>query len=101
MRHQLLLLTLLAPAAFAAARTGYISDSWCGKNNANDQPASAQCAKDCVKNGADPVFVDAADGRVLKIANKDKALPFVGSKVRVDGAVDGETITLATISGAK
>jgi hypothetical protein len=101
MPRTLLLLTLLTPAVFAAPRTGYISDSWCGKNNANDKPVSAQCAKECVKNGADPVFVDAADGRVLKIANKDKALPFVGSKVRVDGAVDGEIITLSEISGSK
>jgi hypothetical protein len=85
-------------AASAAEWTGYISDSSCGKANANDSQASKECAQRCVKNGSDPVFV--VGDQVLSIADKSKVSGFVGDKVKVTGTLNGSTVTIATIKKA-
>jgi hypothetical protein len=89
---------LLATAAFGAEWTGYISDSSCGKANANDTAASRECAKNCVKNGARPVFV--VGGKVFQISDPKSVMNFLGEKVVIDGALKGETVSVAKIKKA-
>ena len=89
---------LLTTAAFGAEWTGYISDSTCGKSNANDTEASKNCAKTCVKNGAKPVFV--VGDKVFQIADPKAVMNFVGEKVVIDGSLKGETVSVAKIKKA-
>lgn len=81
----------------AASMTGYISDAHCGAKHSAEKP-NAACAKKCVEGGADAVFV--SQGKVYKIAadSKDKVASHVGEKVKVDGDVSGDTVTVESIS---
>lgn len=101
MKKVLFLLPFVGISLFAGEMTGYISDSWCGAKNANAEKSSAECAKTCVKNGADPVFVADKDQKVYKISNRAKVDALVGSKVTLTGDVKGETITVASAKVAK
>lgn len=80
--------------------TGYVSDSFCGAGNANDTPASKECALRCVKDGAAPVFVDSATQKVYQFATPAKANGFVGEKVVVTGEISGEKLDVKTIAKA-
>lgn len=78
--------------------TGYITDEWCGKANANAQGAG--CAKACAKKGSDlAVF---ADGKMYKLSNKEMALEHLGYEVVVTGTLDESgTVQVASIAKAK
>jgi hypothetical protein len=59
------------------------------------------CTKACInKKGADPVFV--SDGKVLKFdaASMAKAKKMAGEKVTINGTVNGDTLTVASIKKA-
>ena len=86
--------------AAAADLTGWISDSSCGASNANSTAASRECAKNCIKNGSDPVFVSEGENKVYKIAGKVDAKAHLDGKVRVKGDVKGDTITIQGIQKA-
>lgn len=87
---------LFAVSAMAESMTGYISDSHCGAAHTADKPNEA-CVKKCIKGGSDAVFVK--DGKVYKIADtsKDKVMPLIGQKVKVDGNIQGDTLTVESI----
>lgn len=89
-------LGLMAMSAFAGEWTGAISESGCGAKHANG--GAEGCVKGCVKKGAAPVFV--SDGKVIKISNADKVMDYLGKKVKVSGKLDGDTVTIDTISAA-
>jgi hypothetical protein len=91
---------LAAALASSANLTGWISDASCGASNANATEASRECARNCLKNGADAVFVSDADGKVYKIAGKVDAKKHVDYKVKVTGDVKGDTITVQQIAKA-
>ena len=86
--------------ASGASMTGWISDASCGAANANGTPASRECAKSCLKGGADAVFVSDADGKVYKIDGKVDAKKHIDYKVKVTGDVKGDTITVQQIAKA-
>lgn len=88
-------------SAFGAEMVGYISDAQCGARNANSSAESQECAKSCVKSGSAAVFVTEKDQKVYKVPDQSKVLSMVGQKVVVDGAVKGDTITVAAIKPAK
>ena len=81
----------------AGSMTGYISDSKCAAAHNADKPNEA-CVKRCVGRGETAVFV--SEGKVYKIADvsKSKVTDHLGHKVKVDGNVEGDTITIETIS---
>ena len=79
--------------------TGYISDSFCGATNGNGSAESRKCAKDCIQNGASPVFVSEADKKVYKLAGKD-VKPMIDHKVQITGDVKGDTLTVADVKKA-
>ena len=89
-------LSLFSLSAFAEEFNAYISDSKCGAKHAADM--NSKCVMNCVKGGADAVAV--VGDKVYKIADasKDKVADHLGHKVKVDGNVEGDTITIESIS---
>lgn len=98
MKKVLVLSSLFALSAFAAEWTGAISDAGCGAKHVDGSEKAMACVNKCVKGGAAPVFV--TDGKVLKIANADKVMEHLGHKVTVTGKLDGDTVTIDTVSMA-
>lgn len=86
--------------AMGADLTGWISDSSCGASNANSSAASRECAKNCINNGAAPVFVTDGDNKVYKIAGKADVKAHLDGKVKVSGDIKGDTITIQQIQKA-
>jgi bisphosphoglycerate-independent phosphoglycerate mutase (AlkP superfamily) len=95
-------LCLAAPAVAgdAAAPTtvqGWITDSFCGANNAN--AAGAKCAKDCYKNGAKLELV--ADGKTYQLSDQKLAFENIGHEVVITGTIDKDMIKVEKIEAAK
>jgi hypothetical protein len=95
---------VLSAAAFAFAAdstmTGYISDSHCGAKGAKS--GHEECAAKCVKeHDAKYVFVNDADHKVYAIDAQEKVAAHAGHHVTVMGAVDGDTLKVASIDMAK
>jgi hypothetical protein len=88
-------------AAFADTMSGVISDSHCGvKHNAAGE-ATEKCVNGCLKGAAKPVLV--SDGKVYQLdeASQSKAAALAGKSVNVDGKLEGDTVTVSSISEAK
>ena len=98
MKKYLAATMLFAMGAFSAEMTGVISDAKCGA--AHEKKLNEACVKKCVEGGLAPVFV--SDGKVYKIndASRDKVTDHLGHKVKVNGSVEGDTITIESISMA-
>ena len=94
----------------AGAIVGYISDEKCALSGAKAAKASEwikpaafeDCAKTCLKEGAEAVFVT-EDNKILKFdaASKKAIAAHVGHKVSVTGKVQGTIITIDTITDLK
>lgn len=83
-------------SAWAGEWTGFVTDSFCGAANANDAKWSKECSQICVKQrGAKPVLV--VGETVYSISNTNRALDFVGDKVKVTGKLEKETLTIDSI----
>ena len=89
-----------AALAFGGEMTGWISDASCGKANAKADAASRECAKNCLKSGAEPVFVSDNGGKVYKLSGKVDAAKHVDYKVKIKGQVKGDTLTVDSIGKA-
>ena len=89
----LLVLSIFALTAVAGEWTGYVSDSKCGAKGAKD--AHADCAVNCVKGGATPVFV--TGGKVYKIDDVAKVQDHVGHKVTITGELKGDTVQVESV----
>ena len=89
----LLGLALFSVSAFAEDLTGVFT---CGKCKHTEASAAA-CAKHCIKNGVAAIFVT-SEGTTLKVANPDKIGDKVAEKVTVKGKVDGDTLTIESVS---
>ena len=87
---------LFAVSAFAAEWKGTISDSKCGAAHADASEKSMKCVNGCVKGGQKAVLV--TDGKVLKIANQDKVAEHLGHKVTLSGKLDGDTVTVDSVT---
>jgi predicted glycosyltransferase len=89
-----LLLSLFLYAFDKGTWTGYISDSHCGAKGNSDDHAS--CAKKCVKDGYDPVFV--VGDKVYKITDTKKVAKYVGDKVTITGTITDDKIDIEKVS---
>jgi hypothetical protein len=92
-----MMIAVFAMTVSAAEWTGAISEAGCGLKHANGGAES--CVTSCVKRGQAPVFV--TDGKVIKIANADKVMDFLGKKVKVTGTLKEDTVTIDTIAAAQ
>ena len=104
MKKLVLSLTLAASvfslSAFADEMTGFISDSMCAAKHVGATAKDSACAKKCVTGGSDPVFL--SDGKVIKIAADSipQAKEHAGESVKIDGTLNGDTVTISSISAA-
>ncbi len=98
MKRLLCVFALCAASAMAADVTGYIIDKKCSTNKA--MFGNVECAKSCMGGGS-PAVLATEDGKVYAISNQDKVKDSAGLKVMVTGKMDGNTITVETITPAK
>ncbi|MGH9498958.1 MAG: hypothetical protein ACRD3L_07420 [Terriglobales bacterium] len=101
-----LLAALLTPAAFAAKAhtfTGTLSDAMCGAKHmmAGDD---ASCLKTCISRGSKYALVVGDKVYTLDTGNQ-ATLDTLGKlgpqKITVKGTVDGDTITVRSVTAAK
>jgi len=97
MKRLLAFVFLTSLGALGGEWTGAISESGCGTKHANG--GAEKCVSGCVKKGAAPVFV--TDGKVVRIANAEKVMDHLGKKVKITGTLEGDTVTIQTISAAE
>ena len=95
------LATFFAAGAMAESWTGTISDEKCAAKHEAASASDAACVQSCIKRGGAPVFV--SGGKVYKISadSKDKVMSNLGQKVTVTGKIDGDTVTVETVTPAK
>ena len=94
---------LILAAAFTAsadkkdgAWTGWITDSHCGAQGANEKHGA--CATKCVKDqNAKYALYNPADKKVYQLDAQDKAAPLAGKHVKVSGTADGDNIKVTAI----
>jgi hypothetical protein len=93
--------SLFAVSLIADEWTGFVGDSMCGAKHTGAGKGDTACAQKCVKGGADAVFV--SGGKVLKFdqASVAAAKEHVGENVKITGTLNGDTVTVATISAVK
>ncbi|MFY9939277.1 MAG: DUF5818 domain-containing protein [Silvibacterium sp.] len=98
-----LLLTISASvlsAQSAQAINGFISENQCGASHAAPSASATKCVKGCVARGAAPVLV--SDGKVYKLKGEDDAVKgLAGQNVTIKGTVDGDTITVTSVTAQK
>ena len=73
--------------------TGWVTDEWCGKANANAE--GKDCAIACAKKGAQLVLF--ADEKIYRLSDQDEAKKHVGHEVVVTGVLTAD----GTVKGAK
>jgi Protein of unknown function (DUF5818) len=87
-------------AQSATTINGFISEEHCGASHSSPSADATKCVKGCMKRGSAPVLV--SDGKVYKLKGGDAAIKeLVGENVTVKGTVDGDTITVASVSAQK
>jgi hypothetical protein len=86
--------------ACAEEITGFVSDAKCGAKHDSATEANAKCATGCIKGGAAPVIV--SNGKVYKVDSEsvDKVKTFAGQNVKLDGTLDGDTVSVKSIEAA-
>lgn len=97
----LLSVSLGSFAAFADDISGFVSDSHCGAAHNAPSAASTACINKCLKGGSDPVLV--SNGKVMQFDSdsKAKAKSFAGENVKIDGTMNGDTVTINNIEKAQ
>ncbi len=75
---------------------GVVSDSMCGAKHSRASAAAVHCVKSCVAKGSSYVLV--SHGKVYQLNPQDKFADFAGQRVRVQGALNGDTIAADTVS---
>lgn len=85
-------LTILsAHAADSTKINGWISDAMCGAKHAG---GDMTCAKQCLKGGEKPVFVDEAKKQVWAIDNPEAVKPFWGDHVTISASADSSKMSV-------
>jgi hypothetical protein len=94
------LASLMIPGAIAASTkgswTGWVSDAKCGASKID-----AACVKKCEDEGSPLVFVNDKDKSVLQVENQDVLKGHEGHHIKVKGMVDGDKLTITTVSMMK
>ena len=103
LRLEIVLVIALLGTPYAAMAadgtwTGYIADSKCGAQAAND--GARECTIKCVKAGATYVFVNDGDKKIFAIDDQSKVAEHAGHHVTVRGTVEGDTLKLSSIEMA-
>jgi len=86
-------------AALADSWTAVVSDSMCGAQHKNATADDKKCVEGCIKHhGSKPVLV--VGDKVYKISadSETKVMNHLGDKVKVEGTLAGDTITINSVS---
>jgi hypothetical protein len=94
-----LALSLFSLSAFAEEYTAYISDSKCAAKHAADM--NSKCVMTCIKGGASAVAVVGDKVYKIKADDADKVKDHLGHKVKIDGNVAGDTMSINSVSMAE
>lgn len=94
-----LIVIMTALPIFAADWTGWIVDEHCGAKGGNSGHKS--CALKCAKDGAALLLFNPADEKLYKLSDQEAAKAHAGEKVKVVGTIEGETITVESITAAE
>jgi len=98
LKKLLAVFALCAASGMAADWTGYIIDKSCASKK--DMWGDEACAKRCIGRGSPAVLVT-EDGKIYNVANQDKVKESAGKKVTVSGKIDGDTITVESVTPSK
>jgi hypothetical protein len=90
--------TLALAAADSQSWTGVVSDSTCGAKHSAASDDATACVNKCVSGGAKYTLV--VGDKVYQLTPQDKFKDFAGKSVKVTGAMDGDSITAATVEAA-
>ena len=85
---------LLAAGAIAEDFTGYVIDESCSSKPA--MKGNEACVRKCIKGGS-PAVLMTMDDKVYKLDDQAKAIEHAGHKVKVSGALNGDTIKVESI----
>jgi hypothetical protein len=77
---------------------GTVSDSNCGAKHAVAGKQAEECVEKCVSGGAKYVLV--SKGKVYQLDDQDKFKGMGGKRVHVKGTLNGDTITVASVTPA-
>ena len=79
---------------------GFISDAHCGSMHSSPSAEATKCIKGCMKKGSDPVLV--SEGKVYKLkGDESQVKALAGKNVTINGTVEGDTITVTSVSAQK
>jgi Protein of unknown function (DUF5818) len=77
--------------------SGFVSDSQCGATHSAPSEGATKCVKGCLKHGGEAVLV--SDGKVYHLKGKTDAVrALAGQNVTVKGSVDGDTLTVDSVT---
>ena len=80
--------------------TGVVTDSMCGATHMAKDKTPAECTQMCVKDGMK--YALAADKKLYTLEGHEADLAkLAGQKVKVTGTVNGDTLTVASVTAAK
>jgi hypothetical protein len=79
--------------------TGWLSDAKCAANGA--KASHKGCSVKCVEGGQPVVFVQDSDKKIFKLDGAEKVKSLIGDKVVLEGALEGETITISSAAKAE
>ena len=79
--------------------TGIVTDKMCAAKGTN--LTDADCAKKCVAMGSQYALYNNADKKVYVLMPQDKVADHAGHTVVIKGTVDGDTITVSSITMPK
>ena len=73
------------------------SDAPCGAAHSSPSEAATKCINKCGKGGSTAVIV--SDGKVYQLKGETaEVAKYLGQNVTVTGAVDGDTLTVVSVS---
>jgi len=98
----LMLSVVGAFAAFAQQQslTGVVTDSMCSATHMTKDKTPAECTKMCVKDSMK--YALAADKKLYTLEGHEAELAkLAGQKVTVTGTINGDTLTVTSVTAAK
>ncbi len=96
----LLSVSALAQGGTHKTLTGVVSDTMCGATHMLKNKSAAECTRMCVKEGSSYALVVGEKVYALK-GNPSDLNKYAGEKVKVVGAVNGDTVNAESIAPVK
>lgn len=92
-------LSVVAAAGKSGTWKGIVTDKMCATKGVN--LTDADCAAKCVAKGDKYALYNSADKKVYVLMPQDKVAAHAGQAVTIKGTVDGDTITVTSVTAPK